>query len=73
MSSLYSVGDTILVRLGGMECEEITIKGVVEEVRSGNPPRYSPLLPDDRYCYKLEGYPNYYRESSVVESLCIAA
>lgn len=73
MTSLYCVGETILIRLGGMECEEISIEGVVEEVRSGNPPRYSSLLPDDRYCYKLEGDPHYYRESSVVESLCIAA
>lgn len=73
MPSLYNVGDTITIRLGAMEGEEIVITGVVVEVRLGNPPRASALLPEDPYCYKLQGGPQYYRESSVTHPLSMAA
>jgi hypothetical protein len=70
MLSKYRVGDTITVRLGGMDLEEIVIKGEVEEIRQGNPPsKYVPTgLPSDPCCYRLKGIDAFYRESSVIHA-----
>jgi hypothetical protein len=69
-TSKFRIGDTITVRLNGMEAEEIIIEGVVEDVREGNPPnRTSTELPPDPYCYRLQGHPHYFRESSIHEEV----
>lgn len=68
MLSAYTVGDTITVRIGAMEGNEIIVKGEVEEIREGNPPcKCSTLLPTERFCYRLKGKDTFYRESAIID------
>jgi hypothetical protein len=68
MASKYCIGQILTIRLGGFNQDEIFIKGVVEEVRPGNPPQCSSILPVEAYCYRFHGDSAFYRECCVVTS-----
>lgn len=68
MPSRFVTGDFLVVRLGGMDGEDLIDRGFIEEVISGNPPdATSQHLPEEPNCYRLEGRHQFYRESCVIE------
>lgn len=67
MLSKYRVGDEITILIRGYDGDDWHDKGIVAEVREGNPPcKIQCNLEPDPYCYRLAGSERFYRESSVI-------
>lgn len=67
MLSKYRVGDEITILIRGFDGDDWNEKGIVAEVRKGNPPDGRPCnLPTEAHCYRLEGQTRFFRESAVV-------